>query len=297
MNEKRKELTIDELRKINITAQFVDGVDGNSHRSDQRLTQFCKMFCTDRIIGCALAHFNAMERVLYDEHEVALIVEDDIIVLNISTFEQDLNTILTSNTGWDFISLFCQGICKKGDFNRIFNGSTAAYLVSRKGCEKMLNIKIGYHADIYRQNLNMVSLVETQLFTTRDQRSNIIIGKQDVNFWMNQDVIQIGKLRAQLKHVLLFYLISMSSLLIVKKYNVTKNICIPLLVLPVLIMHFMTHETQYFRCSKLTHVFGMIFPLYVILQQKKLHEQHHNNAVLIMSYFMLLFHIMHHFDH
>ena len=52
--------------------------------------------------------------------------------------------------------------------------------------------------------------------------------------------------------------------------NSACRIGVKILVIPLVVVHFMTYETQYYRCSFLTHIFGIIFPLYVILQQKKL---------------------------
>ena len=298
MNEERKRHTIDELKKVNIKPEIISGVDGSTNRNNNHLTSFCKTMCTDRIIGCALAHRNVMEKLVKDELDYALVVEDDIIIENPTTFDDDINKVLNEyeDKEWDFISLFCQGICLENSSNRFLNGSTAAYLISNRGAQKMLNGKIAYHADIIRQNLSMNSFLGPQLFSTLDPRNGILLGNQEIKFWLNQDAIQVGKFRAQFVHFISLWLVIICTMLALKNRissHTQLNIYSLLLTFPFLIMYYMTHETQHYRCSKTTQIFNLLFPTFILLGQRYISDNSLKHVLVPSAYGMLIFHLLH----
>jgi hypothetical protein len=301
MNDERKRHTLDELEKININPEIIAGVDGRINRNDENLTTFCKKMCTDRIIGCALAHRNVMKKLVKDDHDFALVVEDDIIVLSPDTFDTDIKHVLKTykNKEWDFISLFCQGLCSDKLSNRVFNGSTAAYLISKQGAKKMLDSKIAYHADFIRQNLTMNSFLGPQLFDTLDPKNTMLIGKQEPKFWLNQDALQFGNFRAQFSHMFSVWIIIVC-VIVALRHKVSPcvklNIISFLVMFPSLIIHYMTYETQYYRCSKLTHVFGLIFPISVILGQEFIDSALVKNIVVPLAHGMLMFNLLYEVD-
>lgn len=303
MSDERRDETLAELSKTNVLHRvtIVNGVDGKEHRNDERLSLFCQKFCTDRIIGCALAHYNAIQQMHQDGHEYALILEDDILIKNPDTFITDLNVVIDqySSQKWDFISLFCQGICSEFFSNRIGNGSTAAYLVSSRVVEKINSQKISYHADYIRQNENFDTHIGTELFTTRDKRSTAVLGKQDVNFWLHQEIIKLGSMRVQVYHMIAVYIIIFC---ILRKWkdkihsNVHLNVSTLMTVIPLTFIHYMTYETQYYRCSPKTLIIAIVFSLCLIGGHFHIQNNTAKTCLLFPAYATLTFHYLYALD-
>lgn len=163
-----------------------EAVDGNkldNQEIKQEIGFLCQTFCTPGMIGCALSHKRIWEKVLEENLNNALIMEDDIIISN------DYENILSQSMSelpcdWDVLLLGCGGLCnnknkstdvssfifgliqpyknhkklklsEKQNQNSIhifipeFPTGFYCYAVSKKGCEKLLNIsnKIHYHID------------------------------------------------------------------------------------------------------------------------------------------------------
>ena len=98
-------------------------------------------------IGCTYSHIQALKHFLKnDPYDVALIMEDDAFPLftNVAHLEKKLH-----NIDWDYLSLHCDGVCPKdGGKPVLLSGSSAAYFITRKGAEKIINHKHSFHYDI-----------------------------------------------------------------------------------------------------------------------------------------------------
>ena len=297
MDSEREKQTRRELSKHGIeNPRLIPGVDGKVNRLNTKLTSFCKKFCTDRIVGCALAHSNVAKDVVRNNIKCALVVEDDIVVTCKDLKDSISNIVDDAHGEWDIITLYCMGIC---DVNsRLGNGSTAAYLLSYNGAKKMSTSKIGYHADFIRNSLQYDVIVGPDLFDTLDPKNFFIIGKQDVTFWLNQDCIKLG-VELKMKHFILAN-IALSAVLFTSRKVMNKslmqNIIILLIILPVTLAHYMTHETQYYRCSNLTHIFAMIFPALIIVCQGQINSAFMKCILLLLAYTMISFHLLYEFD-
>jgi hypothetical protein len=206
MDAKREARTLLELNNAGIeNIRIVQGVDGNTNAaiSDPRLSHFCQALCTDRMRGCALAHANAWDMVRRyhddDADNIVLIVEDDVRISRPYSFVKDVHKMVQSMPDdWDIISLFCQGFCVPSI--SLGRGSTAAYLLSKQGCQRLKNLKIGYHVDFLQNSLRtyMRPLVDTY-----DDREGFVIGNQTITFWAEQDILSIGGWRLNTRRLFL----------------------------------------------------------------------------------------------
>jgi hypothetical protein len=299
LSSTRAEATLEELRvKAGLVPHIVSGVDGAKARAraDPRLTRFCRLFATDRTIGCALAHHDCAQRILDDGHDHGLVVEDDVLVAT-KDLQGDISQCLSAApAGWDFIQLFCQGVCSPR--HRIWRGSTAAYLISRKGCRKVANMKIGYHLDWIRNSYRFRTVLGPRLFGTRDPRSAIIFGNQDLSFWMKQEIAQVGPYPMRVSHIIALMGASVSGMWMLRgavDNDVLGNFCLLLLALFVSCVHFLHSETQFYLCSEVTHFFGLVFPALVVSLLWR-SRSFLPRLTLFMAYTMFLFNALYALD-
>lgn len=267
--------------------EHVPGVEGGAHRADAtRLSLFCRGMCTDRIIGCALAHQDVARKMVENEVEVALVLEDDVFLAT-DDLASELGALLADKS-WEIITVFCQGICSNR--TRLFQGSTAAYLMRASAARTMTHMKIGFHADFIRSSRAFETKVGPQLFGTYDERRGLIVGRQSVRFWLKQQAIRVFGYDLTIGHALGLLGALIAGLLFLR----CVRMAVGLVVLLVVIEFFMSNETQHYRCSPETHFFGMLFPLLVLLRNDQSRVSRWTVTALAQA--MLVFHIMHEFD-
>lgn len=267
--------------------KHVPGVDGAHHRVDAtRLTSFCRAMCTDRIIGCALAHQDVARHMVDNDVHVALVLEDDVF-LTADDLEAELDALLADES-WEILTLFCQGICS--DRTRVFQGSTAAYLMRSSAARKMARMKLSYHADFIRSSRAFETKVGPQLFGTYDERRGIVVRGQSLRFWMSQQAVRVlGRDLTIGQGLVLAGAIVAGSM----SLRCVKT-AVGLVVLLTVIAFFMSNETQYYRCSPETHVFGLLFPAFVLLRNDA--SALSRWTVTVLAQAMLAFHVLHEFD-
>jgi GR25 family glycosyltransferase involved in LPS biosynthesis len=215
----RKQETIHELRKIgNIKINRFNAINGTKEFSsgeyDNHLSNIGKIICTPKMIGCGLSHI-MLANVLHTElkHDYTIIFEDDIKIDD--TAKTNIRSIIVSivkrvskmDRNWDIIKLI--------DINsHIVHGSSAAYIISKKGIEKLKNMKLKYHIDIQMNNGFNVHYINNHIFTTRDndiQYTNPFLNYelfgQKVGWYLNQDFIRIFILNVKFYHLFIFLFI------------------------------------------------------------------------------------------
>ena len=71
----------DKCMELNsIKYERLPAVDGSKVKNDPRLTDFCNMFCTNGIKGCALSHRTIWEKMVENNYKNVLVFEDDAVV-------------------------------------------------------------------------------------------------------------------------------------------------------------------------------------------------------------------------
>ena len=276
MDESRLSRTKRELYPRKVT--HIPGVNGAEERESPNITFGCRHFCTDRIIGCALGHQNAALHFLNSTHSVALILEDDVKLIA-NDLEGSIQEILKEE--WDICKLFCQGICSNKI--RTWQGSTAAYLIRRSGARKLAKMKISYHIDYILSSMLFDVKLGPELFSTFDDRTGVLIGNQDVRFWLNQELIRIAGLDLKARHVLPCLILTLVAF---KLFEVELHMYTLIVAFMITFIFFYSYETQYYNCTTETHGFGIVLPLFVIFAWKASTPIHHVTVGLAQAMFV-----------
>ena len=147
------------------------------------ISKFALNFQPKSVIGCALTHILSAKHI-YDnnlnDYDYFLIMEDDAFpCYNKDEFyrllNKSLNEIQILDKNWDIIQLHSDAFFPNTEtYNTHYAcGSTAAYLISRKGLEKSLDIKVYSHADFIQHNFLKFNKyrVKSNLFWTDEKHS------------------------------------------------------------------------------------------------------------------------------
>ena len=140
----------------------------NEHLEYKNLINLFSIYLVPKsVIGCSLSHI-LLSKYLYSRYSTYkniyfLILEDDVFpkeeyINNSKDFYHDLNNEIENikiiDKNWDIIQLHSDGLIdtKSTYSTHLFTGSTAAYLISFNGLQKMCNEKVTYHIDFVTQN-------------------------------------------------------------------------------------------------------------------------------------------------
>jgi hypothetical protein len=152
--------SVKSLSDVNINPIRFNAIYGKDVKNEynEHINLLWKPFIPKSCLGCALSHAVLSKQILEtDDNDIALILEDDVVPL-FKNVQDIFKVIENAPKDWDVILLFCQGMCnyKSDDYiTGIYPGSTAAYLINRKGMYKQSTYKYSSHVDIQRKNLGL----------------------------------------------------------------------------------------------------------------------------------------------
>jgi hypothetical protein len=296
--------TMTELAPSGLDLFFWPGVVGALERQSPELSSSCARFCPDAVIGCGLAHKRlakaarqAMETKRYglDVDELVLVCEDDVKTRQPSSLASDLRQIAASARGdEDFILLHTQGNrCRsvgqqsqlQEELSRLWRGSTAAYLVSYSGLQKMASMPLVWHIDYQRNSRAYRCVCGPPLFDTYDSKLPPVLFGQSWTFWQRQPIVRLGSLTLRARHFI--FLVGCLLLGARLRSIMLQKHCAALLggaFFGALV--FFDLEIFWYRCSHLTAIFGCAFPLLVLATSEYF-------WVLLGAYSMLTFYLIH----
>jgi len=149
----------EKLKNTDISFTRFDAIYGNiahtTNKYDNHISPFIKPFIPNGALGCGLSHYVLANEIYNNtnDNEISLILEDDVIP-QFKSYKDINNVIDAAPKDWEVILLYGQGICnyKNNKWDRAgIMGSTAAYLINKKGIEKLyLNQKLYTHVDTQR---------------------------------------------------------------------------------------------------------------------------------------------------
>lgn len=95
-------------------------------------------------IGCSLSHIKCLEISIKNNYEYVMICEDDIEILNIELFVENINKFLNSNIDWDVVLIAGNNMIPYNFVNdyciKIYNClTTTGYIVKKKYYDTLLN--------------------------------------------------------------------------------------------------------------------------------------------------------------
>ena len=196
----------DQCRRLGLPCERVPAVDGATLSKQEIIksaTRFCQNFCTTSMLGCALSHIRLWKRILEEGHERTLVMEDDAEL--VPTFASGLRKALDDvPDDFDILVLGCFYLCAKDrkyawplEIIRMFAphgrrsdlrtwgsvfvperfGGSHCYVVSKRGCQKLLEVipKAGYHIDMEMNHPSLnVYAVSPDLAYQRDMSDSTI---------------------------------------------------------------------------------------------------------------------------
>lgn len=164
------------------------GFKGVDARKDEHLQyseyieNSCQFTCPKTAIGCGLSHVLLAEK-LYDEgYDTALVLEDDAYPFQTIDFESVIQTVPDD---WEIIKLHCDTGCMDGSHSLDDHGSTAAYIINRKGMLKLKDTKVRFHIDYQIAHMSDIVSYKSlhNLFWTDE--SNSINREKDSVHWLS----------------------------------------------------------------------------------------------------------------
>ena len=156
-SKERLENCIIQAKKFNFTFERFPAIDGSKLTDEQKeyVHPLCKyLLCTNSMIGCGLSHYNILKKIVAEDIQTTLVLEDDFIWRD--------DTISKINRIKDFdkgiVKLTCTGpFCEsdvptKSDEPQLTSISigTAAYLIRWKDAKLLLEKinRLMYHIDL-----------------------------------------------------------------------------------------------------------------------------------------------------
>ena len=183
------------LEKIGLKPVRYNGINAlkNEHLKEENniyISNFAKNFTPKSIIGCALSHILCCKYIhdnyicnkdnTDNDNNFYLIMEDDAYPLySKEEFNKKLNITIYEiellDKNWEIIQLHSDAFFPtQNTYNTHFmTGSTAAYLISKRGIAKMLTQKVRSHLDFETQNFIKYNKyrVKNNLFYTNEKNS------------------------------------------------------------------------------------------------------------------------------
>lgn len=309
-NPLRLERTFAQLAPSSLELYHWEGVDGSHEQQSIELTPWCQTFCPTHAIGCGLAHKRLAVHLLtiMTKNEWVLICEDDVQCLSPATLASDLQRACSdAPRDADMILLHsilnpCANVTVGISSNssshhektildtelaRILRASAAAYLLSHAGCLKLSHDPVGYHIDVQRNSMAYNSYCGPCLFDTFDPKTPPFIGDQSLHFVLHVSILRLLWFNIKVWHALvLFGGVGFVLLLLPMPCLVLKHYFASVAGGAIASMLFFNLEIFWYRCAKLTSLFGCLFPLMVLWTSSSF-------VVLLGAYCMLTFHAIH----
>lgn len=177
-----------ELERIGLNIERFKAINAlkNEYKNPEYskyISTFALNFQPKSVIGCALSHILCSKFInnnYINQYDYFLIMEDDAFpIYNKKDFynllNKNLHEIEILDKNWDIIQLHSDAFFPNYEtYNTHYIcGSTAAYLISKKGIEKTLNYKIYSHADFIQHNFLKFNKyrVKSNLFWTNETNS------------------------------------------------------------------------------------------------------------------------------
>ena len=157
-----------ELRKYNIKYERSLGIDVNKLSKNElqnNVTTTCKYLCPKSAIGCGLAHMNVWTKIVNENIDSALILEDDIDL--VSNFNTKLTKVWKQvPRDWEMVLLGCsENSCGDSENNTYISKIHKVFTLKKKYQKISKNVRIpkgiiGAHAYIIKRSFAIKILNE-----------------------------------------------------------------------------------------------------------------------------------------
>ena len=167
---------LDPTRFIGVDARKDEHLDYK-----ELITGWCQTTCPKTAIGCGLSHVLLARHIRDLGLPMALVLEDDAFPKVSNLLKHIYEAIHDVPEDWDVIKLYCGG-CWDGTTKNT-GTSTAAYLLSASGIQKMAELKVNFHID-HQMNGSDLNQYKSRynLFWTDESSSTI---RTSNSTWLN----------------------------------------------------------------------------------------------------------------
>lgn len=134
-----------------------------------------RLFMPRKAIGCALSHYHTVIEAYRNGDQYAVILEDDARPV-VDDWQDKVQQLIHKYPKFDVVKLHYNGPRREGiKLPLVLNGSTAAYLISRRGMKKMLKTKVWTHYDIqlWIKQITTWDVYKADLFKAMSKNSTI----------------------------------------------------------------------------------------------------------------------------
>lgn len=193
-NIDRRDAMEKQLENANLNYQFIEAVKGSDLTDEQiksKVLNYPDCLLTKGEIGCALSHINIYQKMVDENIEYALILEDDAIVPK--NLEKTINEIIQQdikhNKNVYLLSEVISYIENKKLHSNIYSAYHACgahgYLINLKAAKNLLSVlnPIRYEADMwwifrFRKYVNVYCLIPHLINTNDEDKSNSSLEKE-----------------------------------------------------------------------------------------------------------------------
>jgi glycosyl transferase family 25 len=238
----------------------ITGINGKRLSIDEindNTTTIGKLFASRSIIGCGLSHIRLWEKIVKENIELSLILEDDFILKD--DFKNKLNNVLlnvsvTNNYHIIYLSscIFHNKYLKLYDINDFFYKQslivqTLSYIITLEGAKTLLKYinKVTYHIDLdicfksivnYR-NINIISVKDPLVYQTFESSNNTddrqfpllinhLLSHKHLNYMYKTCILSVN-FDLNLNKIFIFligyYMIDVAVIILVAEYIYKKN--------------------------------------------------------------------------
>lgn len=213
----------------------IPGIHGNEREfhDNQEVFFTSRYFAPKSAIGCAMSHRLAAKTFLEtSDKPFVLICEDDAEPLLPDYIEKIEESIKTAPADWDMIKYDYLPNYNIGEFNKVPSLILTAYVINKKGAEKLLKHKIYYHFDIelpfFGLNIyNNSELLFTQIWDENNNSNNRVCTKHNpfcyISEPLNFKAIRLGIYEFTFADLILFFLVFFIIIYMFLQYNVSKG--------------------------------------------------------------------------
>lgn len=164
------------LKGLNpILFNAINGLHATENQLVKNVSYMWKIIGPKSAIGCGLSHKLLWSKFLKTKSEYAVIFEDDIIYKNVNIKKEIEYAILNAPIDFDILylgNIRIPGLTylskiKSNIFKTTLSLATHAYIISRKGANKLNSIKLFNHVDLCLQYYSWINYIKTYVIEPR----------------------------------------------------------------------------------------------------------------------------------
>jgi len=234
----------------------INGKQLSINEINDNTTTIGKLFASRSMIGCGLSHIRLWQKIVNENIELSLILEDDFILKD--DFKNKLNNVLLNIPNKDYhliylsSCIFQNKYLKLYDINdyfykQIFIVQTLSYIITLDGAKKLLKYinKVSYHIDldicfktiVNFRDINIISVKDPLIYQTFENSNNTddrqfpliinyLLPHKYLNYMYKTCILSVNfdlNLNKIVIFLMSYYMIDVAVIILVAEYIYKKN--------------------------------------------------------------------------